>query len=229
MNNSNKVIGVKRLTPIIDFNCIVDTELGLIQLIYDQYYDLSVFNEDKFKMPINKILSELYYRKSKNPIIPFLNEGITEEDADEYYKQFMNTQYEEILNRSCGTNIQTLISSFNFSGEIFASILCHNELEKKFISGLEEFNSNKIYIDEEFETNYKEFNQIYLRYIDDLKKYLKQCLNKNIYLSSSNLNLMTNENGELEFKDTEEIKILSSYSYINIYDLYNTDYLKGET
>ena len=66
-NIDGKVIGVRRLIPIIDFNCIVDTEYGLIQLIYDQYYDLSVFNQKKFERPTNEILLDLYTRTKKNP------------------------------------------------------------------------------------------------------------------------------------------------------------------
>lgn len=227
MNNS-KVIGVKRLTPIIDFNCIVDTDYGLLQLIYDQYYDLSVFNKEKFEMPSNKILLELYNRKSKNPLIPFINENITEEDVDEYYKQFIESQYEEVLHRSCGTNMQMLIDSFNKSGEVFTSILCHNETEKKYISELNDFKSNKVFMDEEFIEKHLDFNQIYLKYIDDLDKYLKQCVGKTIYLSSCGLN-MEEVDGEIYFKKNENLKTIAPYSHINIYDLYNIDFLKGET
>lgn len=229
MNNSSKVIGVKKLTPIIDFNCIVDTEYGLLQLIYDQYYDLSVFNQEKFEMPTNKILLELHNRKDKNPLIPFVNKGISKEDADDYYSQFMNTKYEDIIARSIGTNMQTVLTTFNQSNEVFSSILCHNELEKNYISDIEDFKSNTVYLDEEFVKVYKNFNQIYLRYIDDLDIYIRQCLNKNVYFSSSMLNMKIEEDGLLNLKDNKNLNLLSYYSKINIYDLYNMDFLKGET
>lgn len=228
MNKPGQVIGIRKLIPIIDFNCIVDTEYGLLQLIFDQYYDLSVFNKDKFEMPTNKILLELYTRRCKNPLIPFVNEGISEQDADDYYNQFMNNKYEEIINRSCGTNIQIAISNFNNSnGEVQASILCHNELEKEYISGLEEFKSNKIYMDEEFKSEKILFNQVYLRYIHDLPLYLKQCIGKNVYFSSAYLNMREEDPNYLKKDDT--LGLLSEYSYILSYDLYNMDYLKGET
>ena len=228
LSNTRQTIGVRKLTPIIDFNCIVDTEYGLLQLIYDKYYDLSVFNETKFKMPTSKILLELHTRKTKNPLIPFINEGISEKDADEYFEQFMNTQYEEIIDRSCGTNMQLVVSSFNDSGDISASILCHNKIEKEYISGLEEFKSNKIYMEDEFKSSSLKFNQIYFRYIDDISKYLKECIGKNLYFSSSHLNFKEVD-GVIYLKDDKNLDILANYSDILIFDLYNMEYLKGET
>ena len=227
MNNNGQVIGVKRLTPIIDFNCIVDTEYGLLQLIYDQYYDLSVFNQKKFEMPVNKILWELYTRKEKNPLMPFINEGVSKEDADDYYNQFMSTKYEEILERSIGTNIQMAIINFNSSVDVFASILCHNDLEKEYISGLKDFSSNRIFTDDEFKKEYKRFNQIYLKYVDDISKYLKQCLNKIIYISTHHLNTV-NEEENIDLKDDKNLNTVLKYSNIALYDLYNIEFLKGE-
>lgn len=227
MNNLGQVIGVRKLTPIIDFNCIVDTEYGLLQLIYDQYYDLSVFNKVKFEMPSNKILLELYTRKCKNPLIPFINEGISEKDADDYYNQFIDTKYEDILDRSCGTNIQIAISNFNSSGgDVLASILCHNELQKQYISNLMEFKQNKIYMDNEFKSDDSKFNQLYLKYVDDLSLYIKECVGKNVYFSSMYINMR--EEDPIYLREDKNLKIISSFAYINTYDLYNMDYLKGE-
>lgn len=226
-NTNNQVIGVRKLIPIIDFNCIVDTEYGLLQLIYDQYYDLSVFNKDKFEMPTNKILLELYTRTTKNPLVPFVNDNISEKDANEYYNEFMDTKYEEILSRSVGTNMQVALTNFNLSGgEVLASIMCHNDLQKEYISGIQDFSSNKVYTEEEFIKRHSDFNQIYLRYIDDMEGIVEQCMNKSVYLSSCSLNMK--EKDSIYLREDEKLNLVSKYAYIMIYDLFNIDYLKGE-
>ena len=75
------MIGI--IKPLIPFNCIVDTDAGLIDLIRTDYRSPDMFNIgllDSFKNG-NELLKFLYERTVINPIIPFMNNPEDEDTA----------------------------------------------------------------------------------------------------------------------------------------------------
>ena len=58
----------KILAPLIDFDFIVNTELGLIRFIREQYQDDRAFKLDILNKSDREILSLLYSRLNYNPL-----------------------------------------------------------------------------------------------------------------------------------------------------------------
>ena len=58
----------KTLHTLLDFDFIVNTELGLIRLIREEYRDSRAFNMDIVDKSDREILSLLSSRKNSNPL-----------------------------------------------------------------------------------------------------------------------------------------------------------------
>ena len=69
-----------KMAPLISFNTIFDIDVGLIQLIYDEYLDPKVFNIDIFNKSLKDIIKLLYFRTEKNPLYLFANDNISKEN-----------------------------------------------------------------------------------------------------------------------------------------------------
>ena len=90
------------IKPLVPFNCIVDTDVGLIQLIKTEYRSPDIFNIGLLDSFINNrgIIKLLYHRKTKNPLLPFMNDQEDVATADDLYKQFMEKEYRNIIVKS---------------------------------------------------------------------------------------------------------------------------------
>lgn len=135
----------KVLNPLIDFNFILDTEIGLIRLIREQFQDDRAFKLDILNKSDRAILSLLYSRKDPNPLSVISTEDNIEH-IDALYKSFMDNCKEEIIQRSVAENqimsfvTMAINSEANFGLNI--TLVCADELEKKELSS--HFNKPKI-------------------------------------------------------------------------------------
>ena len=121
------------MAPLISFDSIVDTDVGLVNLIRKEYLDTKVFNKDFFDMQFYEILKQLYHRKEKNLLYLFAIDTSNTELLDSYYNEFMERCMPQILEMSITTEILTLIDQFNSSQEIKSTILCYSEDQLRII------------------------------------------------------------------------------------------------
>ena len=56
---------------LMDFDCYIDTEVGLIRLIQDKYLDDKVFNIELLQSGLRNIINMLINRKEYNPLYLF--------------------------------------------------------------------------------------------------------------------------------------------------------------
>lgn len=128
------------IKPLVPFNCIVDTDVGLIQLIKTEYRSPDIFNIGLLDSFINNrgIIKLLYHRKTKNPLLPFMNDQEDVATADDLYKQFMEKEYRNIIVKSVMTGMYKLLHYFTLAEEIAANISYSNPIEEEII------NKNKI-------------------------------------------------------------------------------------
>lgn len=128
------------IKPLVPFNCIVDTDVGLIQLIKTEYRSPDIFNIGLLDSFINNrgIIKLLYHRKTKNPLLPFMNDQEDVATADDLYKQFMEKEYRNIIIKSVMTGMYKLLYYFTLAEEIAANISYSNPIEEEII------NKNKI-------------------------------------------------------------------------------------
>ena len=202
---------------LIDFNCYVDIDVGLIRLIQKEYTNNNVFKKSLVNLDIKEIISLLYNRTVVNPLYLFANENISYDDLDEYYRQFLETKKKEILSLSISTELKSLISLFKSDGNIHIDFLCKDENEISLLKS-ESILKDCNFIINSDEIDPDKYFQFYFKYVSDsLEKYIAKY--KTYYFSTCRLNF--NESGEeLIYLDIID-KIIFNRSEINIIDLYN--------
>ena len=93
-----------RLTTLIPFDLIIDTDYGLAQLIKDEYYDKTVF-DGTLESQDQDLLWFLYSRNNPNPLSVLMWDEDDKDSMDSLYEDFINTKYIDILkNHTLQTN-----------------------------------------------------------------------------------------------------------------------------
>jgi hypothetical protein len=210
---------------LIDFNTLVDTEIGLFELIRREYLDPDVFNVELLNSDIKKLLSLLITREEVNPLYLIANDNIDRKDLDDYYKEFMETKYIDILIYSVTTEMERLIALSKSEPSVHVTFLCNSKAEidlLKFINGLKDIKYHTILSKDINDVSI--YTSYYFKYItDDLSKYIFKF--KNYYFSSYKLNF----DNEMKFIKREYIdKINSMGGEIYMMDLYNRKFFEGE-
>ena len=206
---------------LMDFNCYIDTEIGLIRLIQNKYLDSRVFNKKILFSGSKYLLSALIERKEFNPLYIIANDNISREDLDDYYKEFMETEYESILNYSYITEVENFINLLKTEPAIHITFLCNSELEANLIKNLKSLNVKYNIIFKNDNNDKSNYSTYYFKYVtDDLLDYIFPF--KNYYFSKYKLNF----NDELDFEKRNYIDVINKMGgEVRIMDLYNRVYL----
>ena len=87
------------ITALIDFDLVVNTELGLIRLVREKFQDERAFKLEILNRSDKEILSLLFSRKNPNPLsIISTEENLS--DIDKLYNSFFESYKKEIINRA---------------------------------------------------------------------------------------------------------------------------------
>ena len=209
---------------LIDFECCVDTDVGLIRLIKDKYQDGRVFNIDKLNDDIRNIILSLINRDNINPLSIISNKDISEEDLYDYYVEFMTEEYGEILKRSVTTELTTLISLLYSETSVNVTILCESEIEEELLKRNKLFSKCSILVRDRDKIDLKKYSTFIFKYITDtVNEFIAPY--KNYYFSKYKINF--DDNFNLISPDIIN-RIIYSNGSIEIIDLYNKSYLEGE-
>lgn len=203
-NNTNPIYTI---SPLFDFQCLCDTDLGLYRLIKKEYYDRSVFKNELFDSNDEIFIrTELLCREHLNPLFIFCKKDImSDEELDDLYQQFLDEEYDKILKLSPITSIMNVASTSNNVRDLVnVSILCKSEEEKKWINKY----TNKLncIISDYNQFNLRRYDTIYIKDIYTLLLFDQNTLkNKNILISRFNFNL-ENEYHKIELPILEVSK-----------------------
>lgn len=199
----------------IGFDTIVDEDFGLIQLVFNHYLNPSVFDIEKFKRSVPEIIKTIYMREEINPLLSFTLPDIDKNKIDEYYKEFMDTQYNAILDNAIGTAVQNFLDLLIDSKEFDITIFCYNKDQLEFINNISEFKAvRKVLFDNE---EFSDTNQIYFKYIHQSYRF-KDRVGGRFYYSTIGPNLNKDKN---DLKSTEEMDIIKKRNYIYLYKMYD--------
>lgn len=207
------------ISPLITFDCIFDTDFGLLKLIRNEYFDKKVFSFDFFFQndKTKDMITSLYLRSEKNPLSLCINSEYKKE-ADNLYEEFMKDKYDKIVEYSMPTEIYNLIEALNLSGESNPTILYSRKEELSILNSHNVTkNTQKISINEI--TDVEPFNQFYFKdidnqYLDYLAKYIRS---DSVYFGYYNYNM---EDGNI--KVNKNVSILSiNRNSIYLIDIYN--------
>ena len=214
-------------TPLISFNAICDTDIGLIRLINKEYLDKTVFDEEKCGLDNIELIKLLYYRSDFNPLSVIAKDPKDVKTLDEYYIQFMQKRIDDIIELSLYTEIYNLIKLYIDSREIFPTLLYYNEAQKQVLYNEKDFSSlNKICIDTLPQKKMDTFSQIFVKDVRELEALPSSTTDKTYYISSFRPNFFI-ENMELKRNKALEDIITTQYckNNISIFDMYNEDIL----
>ena len=129
-SNTNNV-----MVSIIPFNCLFDYDVGLIKLIKKYYNDPSVFNQNTLdSLYSNKDIVEFVFNSESSNILMDIMNNPDEEIAAEYYVQFMDKEYGEILQNSVYTGLLDFVYRLNNESDATYSIVCLRDEELRFIN-----------------------------------------------------------------------------------------------
>ena len=186
MSIHNNIIGGvnDKVTPLISFYTIIDTDYGLLNLIKKEYLDSSVFETSYFDKDMKSIVRDLYNRKNINPLYLISKKDISHYILDEYYDEFQKTKLKDIYQNSISTDIINLIDIYNKSQDINVSILCYNQEQLDIINDEPLLKNNKkVLISSLREKDLNIYSQIFVKDLSELYLLPNMRL-KTIYISS---------------------------------------------
>lgn len=119
---------------LIPFNLIFDTDFGLIKLISKEYradlFDKSVLDSDD-----STIVNLLIMRPFENPLCILADyNSETKKTLDDYYFEFMDTRYKDILKLSVFTGIGSYALGLEDLKEITTYIYCKSKDEEDYLN-----------------------------------------------------------------------------------------------
>lgn len=184
MSTTNINLSGRILSTLIDFNFLVDTDIGLIRFIREKFQDNRAFKLDELNKSDRSILSLLYSRTNWNPLSIISTEKNLP-DIDELYNSFFETYKKDILYRSLTyTKINTFITMLFDKANVIGvnpGIYVKDDLEAEEITRF--FGINKLIETEEKRT--LSSREVY--YVKDYKFFtnheLTDIVQKKIYIS----------------------------------------------
>lgn len=179
------------LDPLFDFQAICDTDLGLYRLIKRDYYDRNIFNNDLFDSNnLDFVKTMLLTRDKFNPLFIFCKENVlSNEEIDDLYKQFLEEEYDNILDLSPYTSIMNIAAVSNSVNKIVnVTILCKSQKEVDWVYRY----TNKLHcIVQDYENfNLEKYDTIYIKDLYTLLSFDQSSIDmKNIIFSNYQFNL----------------------------------------
>lgn len=229
---------IEGLTPnfkqnvLISINALIDIDVGLFNLIKEDYLDPSVFNIEYFKSStVKDFIQTTYFRTNDNPLYDISVIDNTEL-LDDYYAQFCTDMFDDIYDKSTYTDIVNLISLFLDTNEIDVTIMYYRDHSYKML--LEDIEGGRLpkkikLIDGKKLKGHDldKYSQIYLRSIYEFSNLpLKSFTSpKNFYISSFGPNF--NEKGALKITPAIHDLMFGKLMHdISIFDIYSKDNIR---
>lgn len=215
-----KHLNGRTLNAVIDFDLIVNTELGLIRFIRENYQDAKAFNLETLNKSDKEILSLLFSRKNENPLsIISTEENLG--DIDKLYDSFFENYKQDIIDHSNSDSTifkfvnYVVHSSSNFGVNAF--IATTDDIESKSITSHFGIKARTI---QKLDAGNITTKDMY--YIKDYRFFTKinledKIAGKKIYMSPRQYNIDYFEN------------VVNSLTSRNVFILFGKDYShKGE-
>ena len=187
----NLINNGKTLHAVIDFDFIVNTELGLIRLIKEEYRDSRAFKLDILDKSDRSILSLLSSRNNHNPLSIISTEE-NMNDIDELYKNFIDTKYLDIIGHSVSSkkivtfmNMMIIVGKGNSGSDTVIQV--HNDIQEKFIKTAFNIKGEKIDASEILDGKDPIYVKDYTYFLEN--PFLQLVSYKNVYLFDRKYNI----------------------------------------
>ena len=215
---------------LIEADMLIDSDIGVIRLINDLYYDKSIFFKSVTNMESNKLKGLLKNRTMSNPLQVAVRDEADTELMDSIYNQFMENEYNAIMERSVLTSIfELLINFIATDGLIVPTIVFKNIKQEAVINILLDNYKGKYHIvcDKDQLFDVSQYSEIFVKDIRNLVRY-KNLHGKTIFLADILMNTdieKYNSSGALQppepfieiYMTRNKIKYISLYKYDDSY------------
>ncbi len=207
------------LNSLVSFDCLVDTDFGLLVLIAQNFFDTDVFSEEFFRRndSVNDMKWAIYGRAEKNPLTLCLKDNSI---ADDFYNQFIDQYYDDILERSMITDLVSVIPDLASNTNASFSICCNKQSE---IDLLDKFNilpdCNRVLVKDILEPD--SYQQFFIKDFDDygMQRYAHLIMDKHIYVARYNFNIIE-EMDKIDERFKTYLKLDMLRCNITKFDLY---------
>ena len=207
------------LHPIIPFNLIIDTDVGLIRVIDKKYHNSDVFHSSMLSAPVKPLIYNLVNRPVINPLCIVMIDKSDTNTMDLLYEQFIEDEYENIVGNSVTTDLFSALKLFMQNEAVCPTILCKNEIEANIIAKLD-FNGKTVpTVIGTLEENCGFYDPIYVKDFRELPKL--NLRGKNIYVADYLFNFMNKDNSRVLIEDVH--LAIDSSNIIKISDVYHLD------
>ena len=175
---------------LVPFNLIVDTDMGLIKLLEFDYSNTEYFHEGILNTEEENQQYLLNTRNNRNPLsIVFKKDD--PELMDDLYKQFIEKEYDNILQLSCNTSLANLANALreDISQVIRLTILCQSKAEENIIK-LRNISNFRPLVSRKELVNLNNYDSLYIKDVHDLDKFKKEIFKKSIYVANYGFNIV---------------------------------------
>lgn len=206
---------------LVDFDIVIDTDLGLINLMKKEYnntdFVLSYINNMKDKV----IIEQLLQRKNKNPLSIVIKQEYMD-SIDNLYKEFLETDYDNILKYSKVTDIMNLMNAYINTGSVHVEIICKNKSEEQLINNLNLPQLKVTVENDKSKIDISVYDTIFIKDYSDIIKF-KGLVAKNIFIGNYKFNLEDDNHTPLN-----DISLLvGRTNLVSIIDVYESNkYIK---
>lgn len=206
---------------LVDFDLVVDTDLGLINMMKKEYnnseFVLRYLNSMKDKIIIDQLLE----REEKNPLSIIIKEEF-KDSIDSLYKEFTETEYDNILKYSSVTDIMHLITVYINTGTVHAVIICKNKSEEQLINNLNIPQLKVIVEKDKSKIDLSSYDSIFIKDYSDILKF-NGVIAKNIFIGNYKFNL--EDDNRIPLNDIS--LIVGKTNLVSIIDVYESNkYIK---
>lgn len=173
---------VNTINNLVEFNCIIGTDVGIIKLMEKHYKNSSYF--DLHYSTENSLKNKLLWRENWNPLTIMLKKEYLD-SADDLYKEAIEKYEEEIYQLSPYTDIIRYMNHMqnNELWKINCFVTCKNELQKQFVNRI---NDKFVSLIDQFDLT--DYTTIFINEIENIATY-RELKGKYIYISNYRFNL----------------------------------------
>lgn len=203
---------------ILDSEIILNTDIGVINLINKVFNDNEVFDMNK----INKMSSDILImaeiiitRTTINPLSIIIRDDYLDK-IDTIYTELIRNNLEDIVKLSKYTAVKRLVDILILNNNLQPTILCRNKEIQGFFK--KEFHKVPTIINQDYDIDISDYDAIYVDKYKDILNF-KNLYGKNIYISNARYNLEQDLNTplmevSLEINNANKINIIDIY-YLN--------------
>lgn len=206
---------------LVDFNIVIDTDLGLINMMKKEYNNTDFVLDYINNMKDKVIIEQLLERTNKNPLSIIIKEEY-KDSIDNLYKEFLEMEYDNILKHSSVTDIMNLMNTYINTGAVHVDIICKNKLEEQLINNLNISQLKVIVEKDRSRIDLSDYDTIFIKDYSDILNF-KGVIAKNIFIGNYKFNL--EDDNRIPLNDIS--LIVGKTNLVSIIDVYESNkYIK---